>query len=382
MKILLVSMNNHHFKRWAQQVQHPSLDLYWFDVLDQGSASSLDFTTQITGWKKGFLKKRGRTFLKRKFPKLFNRLVARYDVGVEFAFAKAIKDIQPDIVHCFEMKIAGLKILPVMLHNNISLIYSSWGTDLYDFKGLGISSEQCADFLKRVNYLITDCKRDQIIANNNGFTGTHLGVFPGNGGLETTDGILKKPYQRNSILIKGYENNVGKALAILKAMQRMDVATLKPFKWIIYSAGNAVVDFVQSQRFFDALDVVLYPVNKPVPNATILEMMGNAVIHIANSLSDGMPNALLEAMGMGAFPIQSNPGGVTEEVIKHGYNGLLIKDPVAIDDIATQLQMAIESPALLAHAQEYNVSFIHENYNRAILRPAIQQLYRDVAAIN
>jgi hypothetical protein len=29
-----------------------------------------------------------------------------------------------------------------------------------------------------------------------------------------------------------------------------------------------------------------------------------------------MPNALLEAMGMGAFPIQSNPGKVSEEVIK------------------------------------------------------------------
>jgi hypothetical protein len=38
-----------------------------------------------------------------------------------------------------------------------------------------------------------------------------------------------------------------------------------------------------------------------------------------------MPNALLEAMGMA--PIQSNPGKVSEEVIKEGVNGLLINDP-------------------------------------------------------
>jgi hypothetical protein len=39
-----------------------------------------------------------------------------------------------------------------------------------------------------------------------------------------------------------------------------------------------------------------------------------SVLHIGNSISDGMPNALLEAMGMGAFSIQSNPGKVSEEV--------------------------------------------------------------------
>jgi hypothetical protein len=43
---------------------------------------------------------------------------------------------------------------------------------------------------------------------------------------------------------------------------------------------------------------------------------GQSILHIGNSISDGMPNALLEAMGMGAFPIQSNPGKVSEEVIR------------------------------------------------------------------
>jgi hypothetical protein len=53
-----------------------------------------------------------------------------------------------------------------------------------------------------------------------------------------------------------------------------------------------------------------------ISNSEVLEIMGQSVLHIGNSISDGMPNALLEAMGMGAFPIQSNPGKVSEEVIK------------------------------------------------------------------
>lgn len=379
MKILLVSMNNHHFKRWAQQVQHPSLELYWFDVLDQGSASSLDFTTQITGWKKGFLKKRGRTLLKSKFPKLFNRLVKRYDVGVEFAFAKAIKDIQPDIVHCFEMKIAGLKILPVMQQNNIPLIYSSWGTDLYDFKGLGITQHQCTAFLKRVNYLITDCKRDVNGAVHNGFTGSHLGIFPGNGGLEIANHQGVSQEARFQIIIKGYQNAIGKALPIIQAIELLGASFFKDTRIFIYSASDAVVHAVRESAVFQELDVHMQSSLEHIANAQLLLQMGKSSIHIANSLSDGMPNALLEAMAMGAFPIQSNPGGVTQEVITHGKNGLLISNPEDVKEIAAHIKNAMQHIVMRQEAQIFNRQLMLARYERTQLKPAIQQLYLDLA---
>ncbi len=374
-------MNNHHFKRWAQQVASDGMDLYWFDVLDQGAATSLSFMHQITDWKKGFLKKRGRTLVKSKFPKLYHTLVKRYDVSVASAFEKALQDIQPDIVHCFEMKLSGLKILPVMQENSLPLIYSSWGTDLYDLGVLEIRKEQATAFLTRVDYLITDCHRDAGIAKDLGFQNIHLGVFPGNGGLEISDKHRLPVDQRDYILIKGYESAIGKALPVIKALELVPQELLKSFKIFIYSADDAVITYLLKSEILTKLAYQIVPRTENVPNKELLHYMGNAAIHIANSNSDGMPNALLEAMSMGAFPIQSNPGNVTEEVIVHGKNGFLIEEVNDHEKIAQLITESLGNTSLRMAAQEYNIDFIAKNYNRTTLRSQIIELYRQVKRV-
>ena len=91
-----------------------------------------------------------------------------------------------------------------------------------------------------------------------------------------------------------------------------------------------------------------------------------------------MPNALLEAMGMGAFPIQSNPGGVTEEVITHKKNGLLIDDPTDESDILNLINIALEHKALRDLAQDFNTALIEKRCNRFILQDQIQDLYQQI----
>lgn len=61
--------------------------------------------------------------------------------------------------------------------------------------------------------------------------------------------------------------------------------------------------------------------------------MGQSIVYIGNNISDGIPNTVLEAMIMGAFPIQSNPGGATAEIIEEGNNGFLIHNPEDIEEI-------------------------------------------------
>ena len=109
-----------------------------------------------------------------------------------------------------------------------------------------------------------------------------------------------------------------------------------------------------------------------------MKLMGKSVIHIANSISDGMPNALLEAMAMGAFPIQSNPGKLTEEVIVHGVNGYLIDNPFDTIEIARCIEKALVNQDLRKTAQEYNVKFIEDNYNREILKNKIIEMYKQI----
>jgi glycosyltransferase involved in cell wall biosynthesis len=91
-----------------------------------------------------------------------------------------------------------------------------------------------------------------------------------------------------------------------------------------------------------------------------------------------MPNSLLEAMGMGAFPIQSNPGKVSEEVMTHGVNGFLIENPLDSFEIANWIRKAFTNDELRANAQKYNVDFVKKNYNREYLKTEIVQLYKSI----
>ena len=137
MKILMVSMNNLHFRRWSDQLRNSGHEVFWFDILDQGYAPSLEWMTQITGWKKGFLKTRGRTFLKRKLPKIYYWLSKNFDHKAEEAFEKALVNFQPDVVHSFALYISCTPIIQVMERfTRLKWIYSSWGSDLYYFRQL------------------------------------------------------------------------------------------------------------------------------------------------------------------------------------------------------------------------------------------------------
>jgi glycosyltransferase involved in cell wall biosynthesis len=382
MKIVMVAIPNHHFFQWVNQLKTSGYEVFWFDVTDGGLKSNkIDWVTQIKGWKlKWNFPMRSR--LKKGMPQLYKAVQKLNEQPVSVAFKKALNTIQPDIVHCFEMQLAGLPILLIMQENKIPFIYSSWGSDMFCFKEKGISEKDVATFFKRTNYLITDCKRDYTIAENNGFKNEYLGVFPGNGGITIEDSKIKESNDRNIVLIKGYEDGVGKASIVLKALALVSEALLIDKDIIIYSADAILEDQIKNSKVLSNLSIKIYSRYKFIPNTKLLELMGNSCIHIANSISDGMPNALLEAMSMGAFPIQSNPGKVTEEVITHYKNGALILNPLDEKEIAKHITNAINNKELRQNAQDFNIKFIENYYNRMTLQPQIQELYNHVKNAN
>ncbi|OEK08849.1 glycosyl transferase family 1 [Flavivirga aquatica] len=378
MKILMVAIPNHHFFQWVNQLEDSGFEVFWFDVTDGGPKSNkIPWVTQIKGWKLkyNFI---FRQRIKKQFPKLYNYIQKYNENNVLSAFEKAYNNIQPDIVHAFEMQLSGLPVLPIMQKNKTPLIYSSWGSDLFYFKELGLTKTQVNTFFKRTNYLITDCKRDFKIAKNNGFKAKYLGVFPGNGGLKIDMSKIKKFNQRHTILIKGYDDGVGKASIVLKALELVSKEILKKKTIVIYSADDSIKKLIEASKVLSSLNIIVHSRYKFIKNRDLLALMGESCIHIANSLSDGMPNALLEAMAMGAFPIQSNPGKVTEEVITANKNGLLIENPLDANALVMLIEKAIEDVTLRQEAQDFNVNFIKAHYNRSTLKPEIIKLYQNI----
>ncbi|MFO0180934.1 MAG: glycosyltransferase, partial [bacterium] len=72
-----------------------------------------------------------------------------------------------------------------------------------------------------------------------------------------------------------------------------------------------------------------------------LNVVEQADIIVLPSLSEGMPNALLEAMAAGLPVVASSVGGIPD-LVKDGYSGVLVSpnDPIAL---ASALKRLVES---------------------------------------
>lgn len=103
--------------------------------------------------------------------------------------------------------------------------------------------------------------------------------------------------------------------------------------------------------------------------------MGKSLIYIGNSNSDGMPNTMLEAIFMGAFPVQSNPGGVTAELIQHGVNGLLIEDCEDVDQMVFVIKSSLIQNYTLAQNEN---SKIAETLTYDIIKDEVLQVYQQL----
>lgn len=379
MKILMVAIPNHHFFQWVNQLKDSGYEVYWFDASDGGSlVERINWVTQIKGWKLKWDFPL-RLTIKQYFPKIYVYLQKYNERDIKAVFDKIIELHRPDIIHCFEMRLAGLPILKVMQkHNSIPLIYSSWGSDLFYYPQLGIHEKAVSNFLERVDYLITDCHRDYKIAVENGYKNAFLGVYPGNGGIFIDTAKIQDSELRDTITIKGYDDGVGMASRVIEALLLVPLALIQKYNIVVYSADASIVKQLKNTEYFKSLKVRIIKRGTFISNSELLAIMGQSALHIGNSISDGMPNALLEAMGMGAFPIQSNPGRVSEEVISHGVNGFLIEDPLDSKEIANCIVSAIENQELRARAQKFNVDFVNQNYNREYLKQEIVQLYNGI----
>jgi glycosyltransferase involved in cell wall biosynthesis len=376
----MVSMPSLHFFRWAEQLKDSGHEVYWFDIVDGGQeVSRMEFVHQIVGWKLkyDFL---GRYFIKNNFPKIYSFIQKfnEYNTG-EFFEAKLV-EIKPDVVHSFALQIACLPIVEVMnKYSNLKWIYSSWGSDIYFRNEIGIKDIDFSGCLKRINFLITDNKRDYRIALSKGFENVFLGVFPGNGGVDyDNDKVETILLNRKIILIKGYNDDIGKGINIVKALTVDLIKLLENYTITIFGVDDEIVSYIIDNKRFENLQIILHHKKNSIPNNELINMMGKSYIYIANSKSDGIPNALLEAMGMGAFPIQSNPGRVTEEVINHTKNGLLISSSENIEEIEALIKKALNEEKMIENAFYINTKRIQQQFNREKVKDEIIELYKKI----
>ena len=336
----MVAMPSLHFFRWVDQLKDSGIEVFWFDITGAGNfIERINWVHQITDWKFRW-NFPGRVAMKKKFPLIYKTVQKINERKLEKVFEEQLREINPDLVHSFALYVSCTPIASVMNRYPLQKwIYSSWGSDLYYFQHSKNHLKDIKRVLPRVDYLFTDCRRDHHLALEHGFRGKFLGVFPGGGGfdLKEMQSLMLPHAQRNLILIKGYEGRSGRAIPVLRAVAAMKQELLN-YNIVVFGADKGTEDFVNKH------ELVAWPnfeVQGKISHREVLELMGKALFYIGNSNSDGMPNTLLEALCMNVFPIQSNPGGVTEEVVEHGVNGLLISNCEDSEEILYLLKSAL-----------------------------------------
>lgn len=377
MKILMVSMFSNHFFNWTEQLKDSGHEIYWLDVFDSKTrVQKIDFVSQIIGWRNR-VDYPGRYWIKNHLP-VVNRVINKFNQrNLEDIVDEKIQEIRPDVVQSFVLFSAAFPIISVMdKYPNIKWIYSAWGNDLYYMQQIDEELKKIKASLPLFDYMFADCNRDKELGVALGFKGTYLGTFPGGGGYESEhwkDSIIAFEDRKN-ILVKGYEGMLGRASFVVEALSHIR-EDLKSYQIIIFGCSSELIPYLDEKGLTRWENV---QVLEHVPHSEVMRLMGSALLYIGNCISDGMPNTLLESIVMGAFPIQSNPGGASAEIIVNEVNGFLLKDPENSLEIKSLIQKSLTDPDFMKKATAYNTQYILPKLERKYIKDIVVEKYNQV----
>ena len=299
----------------------------------------------------------------------------------EQALKYAIQNLRPDIIHSMELQQAGYITLGAkksMKGEFPTWIATNWGSDISLFGRLPEHQESIRQVMQNCDYYSCECERDIELARKMGFQGKVLPVLPNTGGINFEQYLsFRQPgpvSRRKIILLKGYQHWAGRALVAFQAF-RLCLESLKGYTIAIYSASEEVKIAAELFAQDTGLNIELVPA---AAHEEILNLFGKARIYIGLSISDGISTSLLEAMAMGAFPIQSCTA-CAEEWIGDYQSGLIVppEDP---QEIAAAIFLALNDDGLVDRAAEINAQTVKERLDYSIIQPQVVKIYQEIFA--
>jgi glycosyltransferase involved in cell wall biosynthesis len=390
MRILFVAMaKSVHAARWIGQLRQTGWDIHVFDMEESGLSPELRDVTAYT-----YCRPRPSECnverLHTVFP--FSRggaLARKWAPPVRWIYPSRIESLvdlmprlQPDIIHSLEMQHESYPLLEVRRRLGGSFpvpwIYSSWGSDIYHFGRDPSHRGRIGEVLRACDYYIADCRRDIKLALEYGFSGEVLGAFPGAGGFDLEHmrslNSTKEPSKRRVIALKGYGGWCGLALSGLTAVRNC-AELLTGYTVEIFSASPEIVTAARRIAKTTGIEIVIRP---RMSHDGVIDLMGRARAYIGLSISDGTPNTMLEAMTMGACPIQTDTES-TGEWITSGENGFIvpIDDPKAVE---AALRQALTDDGLVDRAAALNDAIVSQRIDRSVLEPQVVRAYEKVYA--
>lgn len=294
-------------------------------------------------------------------------------------FQDLVESIQPDLVHALRIPYEGM--LASFTPRDIPLIVSTWGNDLTLHANKGwLMARLTRRCLKRADGLMSDTQRDARLAIEWGLQPNQPKlVTVGSGGLDlgtiqSAQGFAPSEYgiPENTVWVvnpRGLRPGSVHQDVFFESIPHVhqkypDTCFLCPNLQGVRQAQDWLQKFNLDQRTF------LLP---KLPQEQLWALFKQSKVFVSPSSHDGTPNALLEAMACGCFPIVGDIASM-QEWIEDGENGFLV-DPRTPKALADAICKALGQPQMLAEVAHKNLNIIKD---RAALRktlPRIDQFY-------
>lgn len=297
--------------------------------------------------------------------------------------SRLIRWLKPDIIHTLEFQRAGyltLETKAAFKGRFPPWIASNWGSDICLYGPLSGHKEKIKGILSNCDYYSCECHRDVGLARAYGFQGEFLPVLPMAGGFDIE---RMQQYRqpgptstRRLITLKGYQHWAGRAMAGLRAIElSADLLKERGYRVAVYSANPDVQ--LSAERVASSTGIPF----EDVPASShedMLRLHGRARVSIGLSISDGLSTSALEALVMGAFPIQSDTSCLAEELVRDGETALMVppEDPT---EIAAAIRRAVIDDELVDRAAEINKRTATERLSSSVIQPQVIATYERLA---
>jgi glycosyltransferase involved in cell wall biosynthesis len=241
-----------------------------------------------------------------------------------------------DYIHAIEIQGSGYLLVESNVKSSLTheqIIITNWGSDIYFFEKNAADQLRIRKVLQLADFYSAECHRDYVLATKWGFKGQFLPKNPNAGGFQQDvfDKNNKSSDERNLILAKCYGGKFGLGANLLESLEKIleenneiDVYSFSLTPELTPKAKELKLKYPKRFDFSTNRQKLSY--------LDMQEKFADAKIYIGASKSDGISTSFLEALVLGAYPIQTNTS-CGDEWIKKGFHGLLINtDSVSILD--------------------------------------------------
>jgi hypothetical protein len=227
-----------------------------------------------------------------------------------FYLRKVMNQGNFDFVHALEIQGAGYLLTDALQgksDNNSKIIVTNWGSDIYFFEKERLHKTRIQATLKIADLYSAECYRDYELALKNGFMGKFLPTNPNAGGFseEVLQKNVKSCSDRNLIIAKCYGGLFGLGELIIQAIDEF-MSINNTLSVFFYSVTADLEQKVESLMDKYPSRINFSTVRNKLSILDMYEKFSNAKIYIGASRSDGISTSFLEALVLGAYPIQTN----------------------------------------------------------------------------